>query len=75
MGGTSLATPIWAAILAAADGSVFRAVYGLGSHLLDVTSGSNGPCPAAECSAHTGYDTVAGLGSPGPGLDAALVRQ
>ncbi|MBR7833244.1 PQQ-binding-like beta-propeller repeat protein [Actinospica durhamensis] len=90
VGGTSLATPIWAAILAAADqdraaaglghldaadGSVFRAVYGLGTHLLDVTSGSNGPCPAAECTARTGYDTVTGLGSPGPGVDAALVRQ
>ena len=87
VGGTSLATPIWASILAAtdqdraaagkahldsADGSVFAAVYGLGDHLLDVTSGSNGACPAAECTAHIGYDTVTGLGSPGPAVDAAL---
>jgi tripeptidyl-peptidase-1 len=85
-----LSAPIWSAILAAADqdravlgkthldsadGSVFRAVYGLGSVLVDVTSGSNGACPPAECSAHVGYDTVTGLGTPGPAVDQALAAK
>jgi hypothetical protein len=90
VGGTSLAAPIWSAILAAtdglratagrphlaaADGSVFRAVYSLGTALVDVTSGSNGNCPATECSAGPGYDTVTGLGSPAPGVDKVLAAK
>ncbi len=90
IGGTSLAAPIWAAILAvtdaeratadkphlaAADGSVFTAIYGLGTALTDVTTGSNGPCPAAVCTARAGYDTVTGLGAPAPGVDAALAAK
>ncbi|WP_194923990.1 outer membrane protein assembly factor BamB family protein [Catenulispora pinisilvae] len=90
IGGTSLSAPIWSAILASADqaraalgkphlasadGSVFRDIYGLGSALVDVTSGSNGACPPAECSARAGYDTVTGLGTPGPGVDQALAAK
>jgi hypothetical protein len=90
VGGTSLSAPIWSAILAtadqaratlgkphlaSADGSVFRDVYGLGPALVDVTSGSNGACPPAECSAHAGYDTVTGLGTPAPGVDQALAAK
>ncbi|MEY9932378.1 hypothetical protein ABH926_007029 [Catenulispora sp. GP43] len=90
VGGTSLSAPIWSAILAAtdqgraalgkahlasADGSVFRDVYGLGSALVDVTSGSNGACPATQCSARAGYDTVTGLGTPGPSVDQALAAK
>lgn len=90
IGGTSLSAPIWSAILAAtdqaraaagkshlasADGSVFGAVYGLGSALVDVTTGSNGACPASECAARAGYDTVTGLGTPGPAVDQALAAK
>lgn len=46
-------------------------VYALGSHLYDVTSGSNGLC-GTECTAASGYDTVTGLGSPLAGVDKAL---
>ncbi|MFK0171624.1 hypothetical protein ACIQU5_22760 [Streptomyces sp. NPDC090306] len=48
-----------------------RDVYALGSHLYDVTSGSNGVC-GTECTAASGYDTVTGLGSPLAGVDKAL---
>jgi subtilase family serine protease len=87
IGGTSLAAPIWAATvavtdgeraaagrphLASADGSVFTAIYSLGTALSDVTTGSNGPCPAAICTAHAGYDTVTGLGGPAAGVDTAV---
>ncbi|OIV39469.1 hypothetical protein BIV57_01145 [Mangrovactinospora gilvigrisea] len=54
--------------------TLHRAVYGLGTALSDVTSGSNGAC-GTECTAGTGYDTVTGLGSPLPGIDKALAEK
>jgi len=76
-GGTSLACPLWAGLVAVADEG--RAIAGKGSldghnqtlptlyslpstDFHDITSGSNGPSPTY--SAGTGYDLVAGIGSP-----------
>lgn len=85
-GGTSLATPVWSAILAVVDQlrakvgkkplaggdfSAQNAIYGLSSGLFDVTVGTNGDC-GAICTAGTGYDFVTGRGSPRAGVDAAL---
>jgi subtilase family serine protease len=88
LGGTSVAAPQWAGIIAAADqlrASAGRrplasrhvashtALYALagGPALYDVTAGSNGPC-GIICRAGPGFDFVTGLGSPRPGIDAAL---
>ncbi|MFC1440907.1 hypothetical protein ABUW04_21840 [Streptacidiphilus sp. N1-10] len=58
-----------------ADGdTVHKAVYGLGSALFDVVSGSNGRC-GAQCTAGPGYDFTTGLGSPRAGVDAALAAE
>ena len=76
-GGTSLACPLWAGIVAVADEG--RAIAGSGSldgpsqtlpklyklsaaDFHDITSGSNGPAPTY--SAGTGYDLATGIGSP-----------
>ncbi len=76
-GGTSLATPMWAGLIAIADEG--RAIAGLGSlngltqtlpelyslpsaDFHDITSGSTGPSPTYV--AGTGYDLTTGLGSP-----------
>jgi hypothetical protein len=58
VGGTSLATPMWAARAADAGGVVGGdAIYGGGLPLRDITSGNNGaPCLA-------GYDLCSGRGS------------
>jgi subtilase family serine protease len=76
-GGTSLATPQWAGLLAVANalraqggkaalGLPHSALYGsvakTGGTLLDITSGSNGSC--GTCAATAGYDTPTGLGTP-----------
>lgn len=75
VGGTSAASPQWAALTAIANslraqagkatiGSGFLpAVYANPSVFHDITTGSNGSC-GAECTAHAGYDLVTGLGSP-----------
>jgi hypothetical protein len=77
VGGTSLATPMWAGLVAIADEG--RAIAGLGSlngltqtlpelyslpstDFHDITSGSTGPAPTYV--AGTGYDLTTGLGSP-----------
>ncbi len=71
-GGTSLACPLWAGMMAIADeglaisgeGSLYGSsqtlpeLYSMTSDFNDITSGSNG------YSAGTGYDLVTGLGSP-----------
>ena len=74
MGGTSLACPLWAGIVAVADEG--RAIAGQGSldgpsqtlpdlyklpaaDFHDITSGNNGPYSAGP-----GYDLVTGIGSP-----------
>ncbi len=76
VGGTSLASPMWAALVSIADEG--RAIAGLGSlngltqtlpelyslpaaDFHDITSGSTGPAPF---SAGPGYDLTTGLGSP-----------
>jgi subtilase family serine protease len=76
-GGTSLATPQWAGLLAVANalraqggksalGLPHSALYGTvaktSGTLLDITTGSNGSC--ASCAAVAGYDTPTGLGTP-----------
>ncbi len=77
VGGTSLATPMWAGLIAIADEG--RAIAGLGSlngltqtlpelyslpaaDFHDITSGSTGPAPTYV--AATGYDLTTGLGTP-----------
>jgi subtilase family serine protease len=69
VGGTSLATPIVAAVYALAGnaGDVVAGSYpyGHGSSLFDVTDGTNGKCSSAYlCNAATGYDGPSGLGTP-----------
>lgn len=78
-GGTSLATPMWAALVAMADqgraqaglaplsgrSQVLPMLYSLPStDFHDVTMGSNGSVNGMVNSAGTGYDTVTGLGTP-----------
>jgi hypothetical protein len=70
IGGTSAATPLVAAILAAAgkagvDPSFFYSASA--SSLNDVTSGDNGTCSTADkyyCSGEVGYDGPSGMGTP-----------
>lgn len=66
IGGTSLGTPIIAAIYALA-GNASEVVagsypYAHTDSLFDITTGSNGSCPL--CTAGVGYDGPSGLGSP-----------
>jgi kumamolisin len=84
IGGTSLAAPTWAGLLALANGGRIAAggaslgalnatLYGLNgtANFNDITSGSNGAYTAA-----TGYDLVTGLGSPAFGtLYGTLLSQ
>lgn len=71
VGGTSLASPLIAAVFALAGGvasstnaqSVPYALFNSrNSH--DVTSGSNGTCGTSSCGAMSGYDGPTGLGTP-----------
>ena len=69
VGGTSLASPLIAAVYALAgngantvDGSY---PYAHKSGLFDVTSGSNGSCGGSYlCTGKVGYDGPSGLGTP-----------
>jgi subtilase family serine protease len=75
VGGTSAASPQWAALTAIANsiraghgkgpiGSKFlNVIYSDVSAFSDITSGTNGTC-GAVCTARAGYDFVTGLGSP-----------
>jgi subtilase family serine protease len=66
-GGTSVATPIVASVLALAGNASANPVGNLYSHtskLNDVTSGSNGACGAPLCVAGKGWDGPTGLGTP-----------
>ncbi len=71
-GGTSVATPVIAAVYALA-GSPRPGTYpnsypyaAGGAGLNDITSGSNGTCDTAYlCTAGSGYDGPTGLGTPG----------
>ena len=67
IGGTSLASPLVAAIFAAAGraaaGPSFP--YANAADFWDVTSGSNGTCsPSYLCTAAPGYDGPTGMGTP-----------
>jgi len=79
VGGTSLATPVWAALLAVVDQQRASAgapdlslgandgtspIYSIAPRaFIDITSGSNGGC-GTNCIAVAGYDLVTGVGSP-----------
>ena len=69
VGGTSAATPIWAAIQALGHSVTHDKLYAdksgtaSGAYFRDITSGQNGVC-GYYCTSRTGYDQVTGLGSP-----------
>jgi subtilase family serine protease len=72
VGGTSLSSPLIAAVFALA-GNVGAGVgpsypaslpYANTSHLHDVTGGSNGNCGTIMCSGAAGYDGPTGVGTP-----------
>lgn len=70
VGGTSLSAPIIAAVYALAGNASSwaypaQSVYG-GTGLRDVTSGSNGGCPAhtLQCNGAAGFDLPTGNGTP-----------
>jgi hypothetical protein len=83
--GTSLAAPLWGALLSAVDqtcalgpvGFANPALYaigdGPGSGMNDVTTDSNGPNGDPGYAAGPGYDMVSGLGSPDASLLAPLL--
>jgi subtilase family serine protease len=72
VGGTSLSSPLVAAVYALAGGlpagtSAASGLYGhLGDSTLlhDVTSGSNGSCSTIMCKGAAGYDGPTGVGTP-----------
>jgi subtilase family serine protease len=72
VGGTSLASPLVAAVYALSgtyttSGSLYSASvpWSSASSLFDITSGSNGACSTTVwCSAGAGWDGPTGLGSP-----------
>jgi hypothetical protein len=63
-GGTSLASPIVAALYGMGGASDPSYPYGRAADLNDVTSGKNGGCSTYVCNATTGYDGPTGLGTP-----------
>jgi subtilase family serine protease len=69
-GGTSVGSPVWAAIRSVGgpsvnDNAFYRdaATSNYPNYLRDITSGTNGTC-GYLCTAQPGYDYVTGLGSP-----------
>lgn len=69
VGGTSVGTPIWAAMNTLSSSSITNdllytnAKSHYSSYYRDITTGTNGSC-GYYCSARSGYDYVTGLGSP-----------
>lgn len=66
-GGTSVSTPIVAAVFALAGNPAANSPGNLYAHeanLNDVTTGNNGSCGAPLCSAGVGWDGPTGLGTP-----------
>lgn len=64
-GGTSVASPLIAAVYGLAGVQNLAFTYGHASSLRDVTSGSNGSCGGTLlCTGMTGYDGPTGLGTP-----------
>jgi subtilase family serine protease len=66
VGGTSLASPLIAAMYALAGNAATSSYpYAHTSGIYDVTAGSNGSCGGSYlCAASTGYDGPTGLGTP-----------
>ncbi len=71
VGGTSLSSPIIAAIYAmagdlpsATQGNAYSYAHGNSSTLHDVVGGTTGRCRTPLCTAVTGFDGPTGLGSP-----------
>jgi len=65
VGGTSLSSPLVAAVYALSGNYDLSHVYGSASNLHDVTTGSNGTCGGSYlCTAKSGYDGPTGLGTP-----------
>jgi hypothetical protein len=69
VGGTSVATPLIAAVYALAENAssldVAKSLYVHHSSLYDVVSGSNGKCvPKYLCTGQKGYDGPTGNGTP-----------
>jgi subtilase family serine protease len=69
VGGTSLSSPLIAAVFALAGNSTSASYpaslpYGNMSSLHDVTSGSNGSCGTTMCKGAAGYDGPTGVGTP-----------
>jgi hypothetical protein len=65
VGGTSLASPLIAAVYALSGNTTDRsAPYGNPNALHDVSGGSNGSCGTYLCNAVAGYDGPTGLGTP-----------
>jgi len=66
-GGTSVSSPIIAAVFALAGGVTTYSAsipYARSSSLFDVTSGGNGTCGTILCNAAPGWDGPTGLGTP-----------
>jgi subtilase family serine protease len=66
MGGTSVASPIIAALYGRAghDAAGASSLYRHPGSLNDITAGSNGGCGGYLCDAGPGYDAPTGLGTP-----------
>lgn len=69
LGGTSLSSPLIAAVFALADNANSTAypaslLYAKPSGLHDITTGKNGNCATTMCHGTSGYDGPTGLGSP-----------
>ncbi|HEU5002781.1 MAG TPA: S53 family peptidase [Actinomycetota bacterium] len=70
VGGTSLASPLVAGVYALAGNtasvtnSSYPYLHGTSANLNDVTSGTNGSCGNALCTAGAGWDGPTGLGTP-----------
>ena len=70
VGGTSVATPVMAGVLALSSSAVRSAgpsafsPAGQGSELFDVTEGENALCGTYLCQAEVGYDGPTGWGTP-----------
>lgn len=74
IGGTSAASPLMAALFAAAGhGDVVPAFFYKHPELFtDVVSGSNGMCKSAMCDAGSGWDGPTGVGTPDQAVIAAI---
>nr|MBI5455623.1 hypothetical protein [Candidatus Levybacteria bacterium] len=64
VGGTSLSSPLIAAVFALSGNYQVSTLYSNASYLHDITSGSNGTCSSYLCVAGVGFDGPTGLGTP-----------